>query len=458
MAGIGFALRRLTQRDDLLGLIQAYAHSALASTGPWLFTILCLAGINFFAGLDLAPADLATFRLIIMYNFAFSLVFSGPLVMVCTRGLADLIYSKEVEKATGILMGGLVLLLGSQLLVVVPFYFFVVDLPAPIVFAAIINYALVACVWLVAIFLTALKAYLAVTGTFAMGMAISMAAAVYIARISDVAGMLIGFSAGLAFIVFGLLARILAEYPYEMKRPFAFLGQVRRYWMLAASGLVYNAAIWADKWVMWFAPERVTLPSGMISYPVYDGAMFLAFLSIVPSMAIFIFSVETRFYEQYLKFYDDIRKHADLDRIRANHQKILASLGSGFRNLIVLQALVSFMTIILAPQIFVVLGIDFLQLGVFRFGVLGAFFHVLMLAMTIVLAYFDLRAKVLGLHLFLLITNTVFTMVSLELGFPFYGYGYFLSTLLSFALAALVTFREVRQIPYLTFVRNPSAA
>lgn len=458
MAGIGFALRRLTQRDDLIGLIQAYAHSALASTGPWLFTILCLAGINFFAGLDVDPVDLATFRLIIMYNFAFSLVFSGPLVMVCTRCLADYIYVKKVDRATGMLMGGLVVLFVAQLLLVIPFYAFAVDLPGPVVLAAIINYALVAAVWLISVFLTALKAYLAVTGTFAVGMAVSMAAAIYMARITDVAGMLMGFSAGLAVIVFALLARILAEYPYRMARPFEFLDQVKRYWMLAASGLVYNAAIWVDKWIMWFAPERVTLPSGLISYPIYDGAMFLAFLSIVPSMAIFIFSVETRFYEQYLKFYDDIRKHADLARIRANHRDILTALGSGFRNLIVLQALVSFMVIVLAPQLFIWLGIDFLQLGIFRFGVLGAFFHVLMLAMTIVLAYFDLRVKVLMLHGLLFTTNMVFTLVCLEFGFPYYGYGYFLSALISFGIAALVTMREVRQIPYLTFVRNPSAA
>ena len=45
MAGIGFALRKLARRDDLLGILQGYAHSALVSAGPWVFTVLSLAGI-----------------------------------------------------------------------------------------------------------------------------------------------------------------------------------------------------------------------------------------------------------------------------------------------------------------------------------------------------------------------------------------------------------------------------
>ena len=41
---------------------------------------------------------------------------------------------------------------------------------------------------------------------------------------------------------------------------------------------------------------RTMLDSGMIMYSDYDSAMFLAYLTIIPSMAIFMFSVETNFF------------------------------------------------------------------------------------------------------------------------------------------------------------------
>ena len=80
MAGIGFELNRLAKREDLSGLAGAFIHSAFATTGPWLFTVIALAAITllYSANVD-APvvAGLMNFRGIIVYNFSFSLVISA---------------------------------------------------------------------------------------------------------------------------------------------------------------------------------------------------------------------------------------------------------------------------------------------------------------------------------------------------------------------------------------------
>src|ERR1035441_9184019 len=96
MAGIGFILRKLTRQDDLLGMARAFAHSTLATSGPWLFTVLSL-GILILLGSTFGSLrELTEFRLIIIYNFAFTLVLTGPIVMVITRHLADSIHAQQV--------------------------------------------------------------------------------------------------------------------------------------------------------------------------------------------------------------------------------------------------------------------------------------------------------------------------------------------------------------------------
>ena len=110
MAGVGFALRRLAERGDLLGVVQAYAHSATASTGPWLFTIMCLAALTVEALPLVGSEGVTLFRAIVTYNFAFSLVFSGGVVRVVTRCLADQIYERRADQAplcadVGLLVG-----------------------------------------------------------------------------------------------------------------------------------------------------------------------------------------------------------------------------------------------------------------------------------------------------------------------------------------------------------------
>src|SRR4051812_27868089 len=104
MAGIGFELRKLARRDDLLGLVESYAHSALASTGPWLFTILSLSGVVMFGSRFISYEEMTQFRLVIIYNFAFSLMISAPIAMVSMRHLADSIYAKKVDDSPSVLL------------------------------------------------------------------------------------------------------------------------------------------------------------------------------------------------------------------------------------------------------------------------------------------------------------------------------------------------------------------
>jgi uncharacterized membrane protein len=452
MAGIGFELRRLTQKDDLLGVVQGYGYAALATSGPWIFTILALSAIVALGMPATTPQELSTFRIVIIYNFAFSLVFSGPATVITTRRLADYIYQKDVRQAPALMVGSLALVYAVALPLVAPFYLVHLDLDPAIRLVSILNFMLVSGIWVVSVFLTALKNYRAVTWSFLGGMSVGIIAASILAPGWSVTGMLMGFNAGLALILFTLIARVFAEYPTRAAQPFAFLEYFRRYWDLALAALVYNAAVWVDKWIMWFAPQREMLSSGLFSFPDYDGAMFLAYLSIVPSIAAFTLTIETGFFEQYLRFYGDIQRHVPYSRIEANHRDLVQSFLEGARNFLVLQASVSIAAILLAPQLFEWLGINFRQLGIFRIGLAGAFFHAGFLFLSIILSYFDQRRTQLALSVLLFACNGLFTLLSLRLGFAYYGYGYFLSTLIAFGCTFVALGRMMSRLPYHTFV------
>ncbi len=454
MAGIGFVLRRLAQQDNLLGALQAYGYSALVTSGPWLFTILSVGGINVMGVRFFGVEGIETFRIVLIYNFAFSLALSGPVLMVVTRFLADSIYLKDVEGAPALLIAGIALVFATQAPFVLPLYLWYVDMEDLDRLMAIVNYFLIAGVWLVSVFLTALKDFRSIGTTFFVGMASAFGAAVASASTFGTTGLLIGFNIGMMLILFVLCMRVFAEYPYPLVRPFAFLAYFRKFWDLALAGFAYNLAIWADKWVMWFAVEREISSTRLISFPIYDSAMFLAYLSIVPAMAIFIVAIETNFFERYLDYYRGIQNHATLEQIRRAHRAISQELNTSGRNLIVLQAVIAALVVLLSPQIFDLLQLPSRQLGVFRLGVLGALFHILLLFTMIVLSYFDLRRTMLWINLFFLVSNVLFTWVTLELGFAWYGYGYFLSSLLTFCLAYALCVNSIAKLSYLTFIRN----
>jgi polysaccharide biosynthesis protein PelG len=320
--------------------------------------------------------------------------------------------------------------------------------------AAFLNLLGIAGIWTAGVFITALKDYRALMLSFASGLIGGIVLAAILGERWGASGMLLGFDAGLAITLFTLIARIFSEYPTRASHPFVFLPYFQKYWDLALTALAYNLAIWADKWLMWLAPERQRLAIGFVNFPDYESAMFLAYLSIVPSMAAFTLIIETRFFENYARFYDDIQRHVSYGKIHANHQAVIEAIMNGARNFVVLQGSICFVGILLAPQILDALGVSFLQLNIFRIGLLGAFFHSGFLFLMIVLTYFDVRRITLAIAVVFLVANCLVTIATLKLGFPYYGYSYFLSALAAFAAAFLATAQILDRLPYQAFIRN----
>jgi uncharacterized membrane protein len=457
MAGVGFELRKLARRDDLIGIVASFTHASVVSTGPWIMTIIALATIDI-AGLQwLAEDELKLFRIITIYNFGFSLVAAGPVIMIATRYLADRIYEKRVTETPAMLVGGFYLLLLIQLPVVIWFYGYYAALDPAVRVAAIINYFVISFIWSVGLFLSALRDFRSITVGFAVGMGAAMFLTIALGKRWGAAGMLTGFSMGLSLLLAIQVARVFVEFPYGFVRPFAFLRAARKYWELALGALFYNLAVWVDKWIMWSLPDRDEIAAVLISYPVYDSTMFLAYLTVVPAIAVFLLSIETDFFERYQAFYKDVSGHAPWRKLAQDHEDILGSLGRGLRNIVVFQGCITASVVLAAPKILSLIGFNLIGLGMFRLGVLGAFFHVLMSFVAVVLAYFDLRRKLLFVYFLSFATNLVFSLVTVRLGFAFYGYGFFLSSLVTFIAAYALCAWSVGRLPYMTFIgNNPS--
>jgi polysaccharide biosynthesis protein PelG len=212
--------------------------------------------------------------------------------------------------------------------------------------------------------------------------------------------------------------------------------------------------VWGDKWVMWLSPEGRTFGGLMRQYPLYDSAMFLAFLTMVPAIALFTVFVKTEFLDHYRAFYASIERHDTLAQIRRNHQRIVDSLLGGGRQLLILQVVVSVSVAVLAPAVIELARLHYVQLSIFRLGTLGAGFHISFICISILLLYFDLRRSYLWLQLLFAVANVGLTAAFLPLGFAYYGLGYFVASTLCFVVSACTLYRSVSRLPYLAFVAN----
>ena len=454
MAGIGFVLKKLIKRDDLISATNAYMHSALISSGPWIFTIISLSIAYMFCSGDLLSQGYLDFQAVLFYNFAYSLIFTAPIHMVATRFIADSIYRKNITNISSSLLTSLMLVVVTQVLPAAYFYFWYVKLPLVFQLAAFLNFFLLSFIWVLNVYLTALKNYMTTTRAFAIGMFLVFLLTMLWLRKYDAVGLLFGFDIGLAFVLFSLIGEVLAEYNYHPTLPNHFRSYFKNFYELALAGTFYSMGVWCDKLIMAFAPEATVLNSGMRVYFEYNVAFFVAYIVMIPAIAMFILSVETNFFDHYRKFYRDILQGVPYHRIATNHNAIMQSIRDNGRNIAIMQGCICFFVIAFAHRIFTFLHLGYGPISMFHFAVLGSYFHVLALFALIALAYFECRRTALVIQVIFFVSNAAFTYISMNAGFAYYGYGYFLSSLLTFVLAAGALYHYAKQLPYCEFILN----
>ena len=95
MAGIGYVLKKLVKEDTYTGDFKANLYSLVISSGPWLFAVICIAGLFIFTGYE-ARYDMLVFRAVIVYVYAFSLISSSFFQLILTRFISDKLYQRNI--------------------------------------------------------------------------------------------------------------------------------------------------------------------------------------------------------------------------------------------------------------------------------------------------------------------------------------------------------------------------
>ncbi len=461
MAGIGFELRQLSRQNSLSGLVRAFGHAAVIAAGPWLFTIVSLATITVVAEQVAGLSTLATFRAIIIYAFAVSLVLTAPVTIVATRLVADSLWLKKPENVRPLLFGAYVVAIGTVSTGVagLAIYF-----RMPLVLGAVLLAAslTVALIWVALSFCGAVRDYRGVTIAFAVGLFTSVLGGIAAAVMGlGAAWIAWGFVAGLGVTFLLLTFRVLDTFPGRLDHPEAgfeaILGGFRSYGQLALGAFVGTAAVWIDKWIFWFSPVGETVTGGLVHAPLYDSAMFIASLVIIPALSVFVVHLETDFFERYQHYFSTISTHGTLRQIEAARRRLAAYTLDQLVLVTVMQVGICAVLVLIAPLIVEFLNLQFQQISILRYGAIGAVFQFIFISSMSMLLFFDRRRLYLALQIVFFALNAGLTLMTVRLGETYFGVGYFAACLIASFIAYFAAARTFERLNFLTFLgNNPS--
>lgn len=459
MAGIGFELRRLMQQDTLGAKLQAFAFSAVIGSGPWILSILAIMAIGLLQAGSGSPAVAVTqFQLSVTYLMAFSLILSSLLQLVFTRFVADRLFEKRERAILGNVMGAL--LLTSVVAGAVGTAGAVWWLEGSLLYRLVMVAAFVVLcgIWIAVIFASAVKAYRRILLVFLLGYGITVGAA-YALRGAGVEGLLLGLVIGQSVLLFTLLALVVREYPGDQLVSFEFLQRGQVYLSLVWTGLFYNLGVWIDKFIFWAdAGTGVSVMGPLRAAPGHDFSMFLAYLSLIPGMAVFLIRMETDFSEKCAHFYSTIQAGGTLAQIQAARSELVESLHGGLVAVMKVQGAVTLVLLLASQDLLAWLDMASVDPAMFRIHLIGVGGQLLFLSLLNVFYYLDQRRAAFTACLVFVASNALLTWLSLRLGPPFHGAGFAASILLTCATGWLLLGRKLAVLEYETFMLQPVTA
>lgn len=457
MAGVGFQLRRLLERDNYLSTLEAFVLSGIISSGPW---VLSIAGVLIIGLVVSASASgssaAAPFQVSVTYLMAASLLATAPIQLLFTRYISDRLYEKREHLVLPNLLGVLSLVTaggGAAGL----FGLVWLSEPKSLLYWILMlaTFVILCDIWLLVVVVSCIKSWQKIISAFAAGYGSSVFAALTL-HAFGVEGLLAGFLIGQNVLFFWLFGQVIPVFPSTGALQFDFLRAYRLYPSLAITGLLYVLGNWIDKFIFWFHQNTGESVLGLLkASPLYDMPIFLAYLSVIPGMAVFLIRMEADFSERCENFYRLINQGGTLEQILDAKDAMVISVRRGLADLCKVQGITAAALISCSDTLLSLFGISPAYQMLLNVDLVAVAIQLLFLATLNVLFYLDERASALLLCAIFVVSNAGLTLLTQLLGPVFYGYG-FAGAMLATAVAGLLVLgHKLNNLEYKTFVLQP---
>ncbi len=455
MAGIGFELRRILKKKSIISIAKVYGYSAMLSSGPWVISIIAILLVGFVNVITTQSGGSAVqFQIVITYAIALasSMIITGFIQLPFTRYMADEIFANREDEVLPAYYGVLVVMWVIGLFFIFPFMLYVFPLQSNFFIVGVVStFLMLSGVWVSNILAASLKYYRAVLIGYVLAYALIVGLSYLYG--DSLEKLVFIFFIGNALLMIILLTLISKTYESDRFISFRFFNRSNFYWSLGFAGLFYNLGVWVDKFIFWYHPLTGYQVLGKLhASVVYDLPIFIAYLSILPGMAIFFFRLEADFAEKYALFFDAVRDGATLALIRRYRNDMSVIVRHSIREVLMIQGIMNLILFIMAPSIFASLNIPQLYLGLFHVLTVGAQLQLGFMSVMALLYYLDRRKVAMWLSILFFALNGILTFASIYMGPAMFGYGYAISLLIVFTISLFILKRELWELDYETFM------
>lgn len=454
MAGIAFKLQKVLDKKDLTSLIKAYSYGAFLSAGGWIISIVTIFLVGFIdVFLYSNSKEIAIYQVSLTYIIALSLIVSSIHHLSFTRFVADSIYANNEKAIIPNFLGVFLLNTVISLIFIVFFeFFFLKGVEENFLFSFLFAFLVLSNIWILNVLASSVREFSYVTWVYFVSYLLIIVLSVLVGKFG-IEYLLISFYLGNMILFFALMYLIVSHYDFEKLISFDFLKSYKKYYELIFIGLFFNMAIWTDEFLFWYTPVTSTPLIGDIRASlIYDIPVSLAYLSIIPGMAIFFIRLEVDFAILYEKYFNGVVEGDTLGTLISYKNDMIDVLRIAIKETIIIQGVFNIFLYLFSKDIFSALNLPLSALPLFYIDLVATQLQLLVMNLLAFLFYLDRRKEALIVSFIMFASNFIFTYISIKLTPYYYGYGTAFAMLLSSVLGMLFLRKVMKELEYETFM------
>ncbi|SDW66389.1 exopolysaccharide Pel transporter PelG [Paenibacillus sp. CF384] len=461
MAGIGFELKRLFDKDGLVNKFKAFSYSSLVTIGPMLACIMLVLVVQVIMikkNIDFMDREL--FIACTVYAFTFSYIFSNLLTMFITRTVSDFIYMGYIDALLPSFYGSIIVNYAVGGIPAILFLW-MIGLPFALKVALFILFMILVTIWNMNIFISAMKNFRFISYAFVTGSIVAVLlvmAVVYFMDYEDIITKII-FAMDIGFAVTAGMLLVQIERFFRTGRAmpsFSFFAYLRKYPSLIVIGTLNAIGLYSHQFVQWYGSAGEWVGGYFRMAPEYDIAVFYSFISALPTMILFTVALETAFYPQFKAYYSAILSRGSMLEIDNSKRSIYQVIAQQLSIIMGVQLFFSLMAIAMGIRFLPIIGFSSAQIDVYNILVMGFYTYIIFNVIMLILLYFDDRKGVLALSAAFLVLNTFLTIISVALSEQ--GFSFFIASFITLLLALARLIYLLRNLNYYTFSAQPLIA
>ncbi|MDD6395042.1 MAG: exopolysaccharide Pel transporter PelG [Firmicutes bacterium] len=459
MAGIGFELKKLMGKGNIVNMLAGTTYAIMVTIGPTILltgTLMLMYVILPYS--QAAFADREFLSATILYVFIFSMIVTSPLNSVLSRYVADKIYQERLTDIMPAIHVGLVInIVGASLLsMIIVFREIQVGIDPLFIFMSYWFFMVINMSLYLMTYVSALKDYGKISMAYFIGILAALVYAivnVYIFH-NAVSYSILG-SLVLAFSIIAtmLYSNLKSYFRHSSNNYIESLKYFMRFKPLFITNFFYTLGLYIHNFVYWTTDYGVYIGNVFWTSPEYDMATCLALFTNISTLVIFVVKAETAFFSSYQAYLEAVNGGGGED-IEMAKKNMFRTLKSELFYIIRFQFVITIIIFILAMIFLPGFGFEGTVLSIYPALAAAYFVTFIMYCEIIFLFYFDDSIGTCMVSISFCAVTLIASIVTTHFDIVFAGLGLFCGAFVGWTIGYMRLRRVINKIDEQIFCRG----